>query len=68
MPLWADLTANYSLALGWEVLVRWGLFFFFNDARSRYSINTPIIVLEGSISSVVLLPKGYTAALGHHWC
>lgn len=31
--------------------------FFFNDARSRYSINTRIIMLEGSIFSVVLLPK-----------
>ncbi len=55
-PLWADLSANYSLALRREVLAWWGLFFFFNDARGRYGINTHIIVLEGSISSVVLLP------------
>lgn len=53
-PLWADLSANYSLALRWEVLAWWGLFF--NDVSGRYGINTHIIVLEGSISSAVLPP------------
>ncbi len=53
--LWADMSANYSLALRREVLAWWG-HFFFNDARGRYGINTHIIVLEGSISSVVLVP------------
>lgn len=55
-PLWADLSANYSLAGGGRYLSGGGFFFFFNDAQGRYGINTHIIVLEGSISSVVLLP------------
>lgn len=53
-PLWADLSANYSLAGGGRYLTGGG--FFFNDVQGRYGINTHIIVLEGSISSVVLLP------------
>lgn len=54
-PLWADLSANYSPALRREVLAWCGLFFLY-DAKSRYSINTRSIVLESSISSLVLLP------------
>lgn len=56
-PFWADLLANYSLALGGRYLHGGGLLFFCNDARARYGINTHIIVLESSISSLVLLPS-----------
>lgn len=55
-PFWADLLANYSLALRGRYLHGGGLFFC-NDARARYGINTHIIVLESSISSLVLLPS-----------
>lgn len=63
-PFWADLFANYSLALRREVLTWWGPFFFCNDARGRYSINTHIIVLESSISSLVLLPSRIYSSTG----
>lgn len=63
-PLWV----NYSPAPRREGLVWWGLFFFFNDVRGRYSIKGQVIVLESSISPLVLLPLGFTAAPGAYWC
>lgn len=41
-----------------------GALFFCNDARGRYGINTHIIVLESSISSLVLLPSRIYSSTG----